>query len=162
MWCWYRILRSSSAYTSTALTVTVRINISEFRLMLISSVFIRQISVWTICSSCSSRHLSGKILANDSWNFLFPNEVSQCWFLYFLLQALALVDIVNLFNWTYVSTIASEGSYGESGIDVFQEVVMRCYVNSPGSWSLSSPGFQSEYLCCCPGEDPLQCWRGEV
>ena len=24
------------------------------------------------------------------------------------------------FNWTYVSTIASEGSYGESGIDVFQ------------------------------------------
>ena len=36
------------------------------------------------------------------------------------LQALALVDIVNLFNWTYVSTIASEGSYGESGIEVFQ------------------------------------------
>lgn len=24
------------------------------------------------------------------------------------------------FSWTYVSTIASEGSYGESGIDVFQ------------------------------------------
>ena len=40
------------------------------------------------------------------------------------MQALALVDIVNLFNWTYVSTIASEGSYGESGIDVFQEVVI--------------------------------------
>ena len=36
-------------------------------------------------------------------------------------QALALVDIVNLFNWTYVSTIASEGSYGESGIEVLQE-----------------------------------------
>ena len=36
------------------------------------------------------------------------------------LQALAMVDIVNLFNWTYVSTIASEGSYGESGIEVFQ------------------------------------------
>jgi hypothetical protein len=30
-----------------------------------------------------------------------------------------LVDIVRKFNWTYVSTIASEGSYGESGIDVF-------------------------------------------
>ena len=30
------------------------------------------------------------------------------------------MDIVNLFNWTYVSTIASEGSYGESGIEVFQ------------------------------------------
>ena len=35
-------------------------------------------------------------------------------------KAIALVDIVKKFNWTYVSTIASEGSYGESGIDVFQ------------------------------------------
>ena len=34
-----------------------------------------------------------------------------------------MVDIVSLFNWTYVSTIASEGSYGESGIDVFQQEV---------------------------------------
>ena len=31
------------------------------------------------------------------------------------------MDIVALFNWTYVSTIASEGSYGESGIEVFQQ-----------------------------------------
>ncbi|XP_023338104.1 metabotropic glutamate receptor, partial [Eurytemora carolleeae] len=36
-------------------------------------------------------------------------------------SALALVDIVALFNWTYVSTIASEGSYGESGIEAFQQ-----------------------------------------
>ena len=28
-------------------------------------------------------------------------------------QAIALVDIVKKFNWTYVSTIASEGSYGK-------------------------------------------------
>ena len=41
----------------------------------------------------------------------------------FVFQAIAMVDIVNLFNWTYVSTIASEGSYGESGIDVFQQEV---------------------------------------
>ena len=34
-----------------------------------------------------------------------------------------MVDIVSLFNWTYVSTVASEGSYGESGIDVFQQEV---------------------------------------
>ena len=39
------------------------------------------------------------------------------------LQAIAMVDIVSLFNWTYVSTVASEGSYGESGIDVFQQEV---------------------------------------
>ena len=45
-----------------------------------------------------------------------------------LFQALALVDIVNLFNWTYVSTIASEGSYGESGIEVSQMFFNIIYV----------------------------------
>ena len=45
-----------------------------------------------------------------------------------LFQALALVDIVNLFNWTYVSTIASEGSYGESGIEVSQMFFNILYV----------------------------------
>ena len=35
-------------------------------------------------------------------------------------QARALVDIVALFNWTYVSTVASEGNYGESGIGEFE------------------------------------------
>lgn len=34
-------------------------------------------------------------------------------------QAKAMADIVELFNWTYVSTIASEGDYGQSGIDSF-------------------------------------------
>ena len=44
-------------------------------------------------------------------------ETYNCFVLVF--QAIALADIVKKFNWTYVSTIASEGSYGESGIDVF-------------------------------------------
>ena len=34
-------------------------------------------------------------------------------------QAIALVDMVQLFNFTYVSTVSSEGSYGESGIEAF-------------------------------------------
>ncbi|XP_037087825.1 metabotropic glutamate receptor-like [Pollicipes pollicipes] len=34
-------------------------------------------------------------------------------------QATALVDMVQLFNWSYVSSVASEGSYGESGMDAF-------------------------------------------
>ena len=38
----------------------------------------------------------------------------------FYFQAIALVDIVKKFNWTYVSTIASEGSYGE-----FTEITIR-------------------------------------
>jgi metabotropic glutamate receptor 3 len=34
-------------------------------------------------------------------------------------QAIALVDIVKSLNWSYVSTVYSEGSYGEYGIEVF-------------------------------------------
>lgn len=37
------------------------------------------------------------------------------------LQAKALVDIVQHFNWTYVSTVASEGEYGDSGIEAFKK-----------------------------------------
>ena len=35
-------------------------------------------------------------------------------------QARAMVDIVQFFNWTYVSTVASEDDYGIMGIDSFQ------------------------------------------
>ncbi|KAJ3602050.1 hypothetical protein NHX12_029810, partial [Muraenolepis orangiensis] len=35
-------------------------------------------------------------------------------------QAKAIVEILRYFNWTYVSTVASEGDYGETGIDAFQ------------------------------------------
>ncbi|XP_005796968.1 metabotropic glutamate receptor 2-like isoform X1 [Xiphophorus maculatus] len=35
-------------------------------------------------------------------------------------QAKAMADILQYFNWTYVSTVASEGDYGETGIDAFQ------------------------------------------
>ena len=45
------------------------------------------------------------------------------YYFFLSLKAIAMVDIVSLFNWTYVSTVASEGSYGESGIDVFQQEV---------------------------------------
>ena len=31
-----------------------------------------------------------------------------------------MADIVNYFNWTYISTVASSGEYGEQGIDSFQ------------------------------------------
>lgn len=37
-------------------------------------------------------------------------------------QAIALVDLVQRFNWTYVSTVASEGSYGVAGIEVFHRL----------------------------------------
>ncbi|KAL3978643.1 hypothetical protein ACER0C_019705 [Sarotherodon galilaeus] len=34
-------------------------------------------------------------------------------------QAQAMVDIVKYMRWNYVSTVASEGNYGESGVDAF-------------------------------------------
>uniref|UniRef100_A0AAV2M446 Metabotropic glutamate receptor 2 n=1 Tax=Knipowitschia caucasica TaxID=637954 RepID=A0AAV2M446_KNICA len=36
-------------------------------------------------------------------------------------QAKAIAEILRYFNWTYVSTVASEGDYGETGIDAFQQ-----------------------------------------
>uniref|UniRef100_A0A6Q2XPE3 G-protein coupled receptors family 3 profile domain-containing protein n=1 Tax=Esox lucius TaxID=8010 RepID=A0A6Q2XPE3_ESOLU len=37
-------------------------------------------------------------------------------------QAQAMVDIVKTLGWSYVSTVASEGSYGEKGVDAFQQL----------------------------------------
>ncbi|XP_055922412.1 metabotropic glutamate receptor isoform X1 [Eupeodes corollae] len=36
-------------------------------------------------------------------------------------QSVAMVDIIKCFNWSYVSTIHSEGSYGEYGIEAFHK-----------------------------------------
>ncbi|KAM7401510.1 hypothetical protein PAMP_016819 [Pampus punctatissimus] len=37
-------------------------------------------------------------------------------------QAQAMVDIVKSMGWNYVSTVASEGSYGEKGVDAFMQL----------------------------------------
>uniref|UniRef100_A0A8C7C8D1 Glutamate metabotropic receptor 7 n=1 Tax=Oncorhynchus kisutch TaxID=8019 RepID=A0A8C7C8D1_ONCKI len=37
-------------------------------------------------------------------------------------QAQAMVDIVKAMGWNYVSTVASEGSYGEKGVDAFHQL----------------------------------------
>ncbi|CAL8383309.1 unnamed protein product [Boreogadus saida] len=37
-------------------------------------------------------------------------------------QAQAMVDIVKTMGWNYVSTLASEGSYGEKGVDAFMQL----------------------------------------
>lgn len=36
-----------------------------------------------------------------------------------------MVDILKLFNWTYVSTIAEEGDYGEKGIEYFKQLASK-------------------------------------
>lgn len=37
-------------------------------------------------------------------------------------QAQAMVDIVKALGWNYVSTLASEGNYGESGVDAYVQI----------------------------------------
>lgn len=37
-------------------------------------------------------------------------------------QAQAMLDIVTEMGWNYVSTLASEGSYGESGVEAFVQI----------------------------------------
>ena len=40
-------------------------------------------------------------------------------------QVQALIDILQLYNWTYVSALYSEGSYGESGYDEFYKLTVN-------------------------------------
>lgn len=40
-------------------------------------------------------------------------------------QAMAMMDVMQLFNWSYISTIHSEGSYGEFGIEVIHDLAMQ-------------------------------------
>jgi ABC-type branched-subunit amino acid transport system substrate-binding protein len=40
-------------------------------------------------------------------------------------QAQALVDVVKLFGWSYVSTLADEGNYGERGIAAFENLAVK-------------------------------------
>lgn len=37
-------------------------------------------------------------------------------------QAQAMLDIVMAMGWNYVSTLASEGNYGESGVEAFVQI----------------------------------------
>ena len=40
-----------------------------------------------------------------------------------------MAEILRFFNWTYVSTVASEGDYGETGIEAFeQEARLRIFL----------------------------------
>ncbi|TRY86784.1 hypothetical protein DNTS_014462 [Danionella cerebrum] len=37
-------------------------------------------------------------------------------------QAKAMVEIVKAMGWNYVSTVASEGNYGEKGVEAFMQI----------------------------------------
>lgn len=61
-------------------------------------------------------------------------------------QAQAMVDIVLKFNWTYVSTVASEGEYGESGIESFRNEAIARNICMSVSYKIDSNANDASYL----------------
>lgn len=53
-----------------------------------------------------------------------------------------MVDIVKAMGWNYVSTVASEGSYGEKGVDAFMQLSREAGRNA--SQELRIVGFESK------------------
>lgn len=49
-----------------------------------------------------------------------------------------MVDIVKALGWNYVSTLASEGNYGESGVDAFIQISREA-----GTVSVQSSSFEA-------------------
>lgn len=60
-------------------------------------------------------------------------------------QALAMVDIVKRFNWTYVSTVASDGEYGVPGIEYFQQEAKARNICLAETLKVSSNPTPAEY-----------------
>ncbi|POI22194.1 hypothetical protein CIB84_014059, partial [Bambusicola thoracicus] len=56
-------------------------------------------------------------------------------------QAQAMVDIVTALGWNYVSTLASEGNYGESGVEAFTQISREI-----GRVRMSSVSFKSVWV----------------
>lgn len=52
-------------------------------------------------------------------------------------QAQAMVDIIRALGWSYVSTIASEGSYGEKGVEAFTQLSKEAGKKGDQWWAQS-------------------------
>ncbi|KAL3853232.1 hypothetical protein ACJMK2_016788 [Sinanodonta woodiana] len=60
-------------------------------------------------------------------------------------QAKAMVDLVHAFNWTYVSTVASEGEYGVSGIEYFQQEASAKNICFAATLKISAKSSKAEF-----------------
>ena len=59
-------------------------------------------------------------------------------------QAQAMMDIVTAMEWNYVSTLASEGNYGESGVEAFIQISRETGRSSALSYLDFSASLQRE------------------
>lgn len=108
--------------------------------------------------SATSRDLSDKNRFGYFLRVVPPDE----------LQAMAMLQIVQRYNWTYVSAVSTEGSYGESGLQVFREYADREGICVAKEYSILSNDIDHEYdrllirimeepkarviVCFCEGE----------
>ena len=108
--------------------------------------------------SATSRDLSDKNRFGYFLRVVPPDE----------LQAMAMLQIVQRYNWTYVSAVSTEGSYGESGLQVFREYADREGICVAKEYSILSNDVEQEYdrllmrimeepkarviVCFCEGE----------
>lgn len=92
-------------------------------LMTVSGLFLKPCSRETSCNVCIfqipqiSYASTAPELSDKSRYEFFSRVVPPDSY-----QAQAMVDIVKAMGWNYVSTLASEGNYGESGVDAFLQI----------------------------------------
>lgn len=58
-----------------------------------------------------------------------------------------MVDIVKAMGWNYVSTVASEGSYGEKGVDAFMQLSREAGESADSYYGNSQPAQQPGFVC---------------
>ncbi|XP_064628882.1 metabotropic glutamate receptor 1-like isoform X2 [Lineus longissimus] len=61
------------------------------------------------------------------------------------LQAQVLLDIVQRYNWTYISTVYTEGNYGLSGISIFHELAESAGICTAAEDGLSDQAEGADY-----------------
>lgn len=64
-------------------------------------------------------------------------------------QAQAMLDIVKALGWNYVSTLASEGNYGESGVEAFMQISREAGTESGLPVTCLSASHLSVSNTCC-------------
>lgn len=69
-----------------------------------------------------------------------------------------MVDIVRALKWNYVSTLASEGSYGESGVEAFIQKSRENGENwGDGSSTSAFSALPPSWVCLLSPNSPRRC-----
>lgn len=64
-------------------------------------------------------------------------------------QAQAMLDIVMAMGWNYVSTLASEGNYGESGVEAFVQISRESGTEQGGTMQNLFRTHNTDQSFCC-------------